>query len=79
MSFKINYKGTSCRGTLFAYVCAGCEHEQQVTHPAEEDREVTCPECCSTMHKKPTAPAFDADHHDSMKSHNLGWDGDKDA
>ncbi len=75
MSFKINYKGTSCRGTLFDYTCNNCGHEQQATHPASEDPVVCCDECCATMNKRPTAPSFDADHHDSMMSHNLGWDG----
>lgn len=77
--FKINYKGTSCRGTTYDYLCARCNHIQQEVHAAAEEPVITCAECSYSMHKKPGAPAFDADHHDSMKSHNLGWDGDEKA
>lgn len=74
--FKINYKGTSCRGTVFLYRC-DCGHEQHEQHPAESTPCVHCAVCNLLMNKKPVAPAFDADHHDSMRSHNLGWDGDE--
>ena len=77
MTFKINYKGTSCRGTMFLYQCGKCNHCEHVTHPASEDPMVVCPHCQYTMAKKPTAPAFDADMHDDMKSHNIGWDRDE--
>ena len=77
MPFKINYKGTSCRGTKFLYRCGKCKHEQEAVHPAREEPRVGCTKCHSTMNKKPVAPAFDADHHDSMKSWNLGWYGDE--
>lgn len=73
MSFKINYKGTNCRGTLFEYVC-DCGESKEVTHPAAENPCVHCDECNLLMNKKPTVPALDADHHDSMRSHNIGWD-----
>ena len=76
MSFKINYKGTNCRGTTFLYVCGKCGHEHEEVHTAEAEPLVTCPECSYSMNKKPTVPAFDADHHDSMKYHNLGWEAD---
>lgn len=76
MAIKVNYKGTSCRGTLFTYKCPVCCHEQDVSHPASEEPLVRCDKCNHCMNKKPTVPALDADHHDSMKSHNLGWDTD---
>lgn len=72
--FKINYKGTSCRGTTFLYICGKCNHEQEAVHSAEEDAIVACSKCQYRMHKKPTAVNMDADHHDSMKYHNLGWE-----
>jgi len=76
MSFTINYKGTNCRGIAFDYLCPDCGAMHQVTHTAEEEPKVEClmAKCSGQCHKKPTAPAFDADHHDSMKSHNIGWD-----
>lgn len=74
MAIKINYKGTNCRGTLFLYKCAVCTHEQEATHPASEEPVVRCDKCGHCMDKKPTVPALDADHHDSMRSHNIGWD-----
>ena len=72
MTFKINYKGTSCRGTEFLYVCA-CANEQKSTHPAAEEPSVTCTSCGGIMKKKLTVTSLDADHHDSMRFHNLGW------
>ena len=74
MSFKINYKGTDCRGTTFLYYCGKCTHEQEETHPASEEPMVVCPECHYTMNKKPTAVNMDADYHDGCKAHNIGWD-----
>lgn len=76
MSFKINYKGTSCRGTKFLYICDSCAWEQEEVHAAADTPSVECCNCHIPMHKKPTAPAFDADHHESMKTQNLGWEGD---
>jgi len=73
MSFKINYKGTACRGTTFLYACS-CGHEQEQVHPAADTPCVECKKCTALMYKKPTAPAWDADLHDSMRSQNLGWD-----
>jgi hypothetical protein len=73
--FKINYKGTDCRGTLFLYICPSCAWEQEVTHPASKEHHEKCPSCQSfELVKKPTAPALDADYHDSCLSHNIGWD-----
>jgi len=82
MSFSINYKGTSCRGTTFLYVCTTCQHEHEEQHAASEEPTVMCeasPEkgkarCEGICVKKPTVPALDADHHDSMRSYNIGWD-----
>ena len=76
MTFKINYKGTDCRGIKYTYICQGCGHEHDERHTASANPLIDCPECFGAMNKKPTAPAFDADHHDSMKSWNLGWEGD---
>ena len=45
-------------------------------HPAAEEPTVDCHECDGICIKKPTIPALDADHHTSMKSHNIGWDSD---
>ncbi len=72
--FKINYKGTSCRGTTFLYYCGKCTHEVEVTHSASEDPTIVCTECLYTMNKKPTAVNLDADFHDCSKAHNIGWD-----
>lgn len=74
MTFRINYKGTSCRGTTFLYFCGKCGHEHEVVHPAREEPMVICEACHYTMNKKPTTVNMDADHHDSMKYHNLGWE-----
>jgi hypothetical protein len=76
MAFTINYKGTSCRGTLFIYLCGKCGHEQESVHPAREEPMVVCEKCCYAMNKKPVVFSLDADHHDSMRSHNIGWDED---
>lgn len=77
MGFKINYKGTACRGTTFLYICPVCAWEQEEVHPASEEPEIQCSGCQSSiLQKKPTAVNMDADHHDSMKFHNLGWDED---
>ena len=76
MSFKINYKGTNCRGTTFKYVCNFCVWEQEEMHAASEEPAIECKCCGRSMSKKITSPAFDADHHESMKSHNLGGNGD---
>lgn len=73
MSFKINYKGTDCRGTKYVYICEH-GHEQDETHKSSAAPVIKCKECGCIMHKKPTAPAFDADHHDSMRYMNLGWE-----
>ena len=75
MSFKINYKGKNCRGCTFLYRCEE-GHEQEETHTAAEEPTVQCKECGKDMRKKPVAPAFDADHHNSMRSENLGREGD---
>jgi len=72
MSFKINYKGTPCRGTLFLYVCE-CGHEQDAVHPASEEPHVPCDECSRPMKKKLVAPALDADLHQRMLTQNIGW------
>lgn len=71
---KVNYKGTACRGTAFIYICSICQWEQKETHPAKDEPRILCPNCNTTMQKKPTVPSLDADHHDSMLSHNIGWD-----
>lgn len=78
MSFNINYKGTSCRGTTFLYTCTTCAREHEEMHPASQEPTVDCHdlECGGICIKKPTVPALDADHHDSMLSHNIGWDSD---
>ncbi len=73
MSFTINYKGTSCRGTKFLYKCSGCAEEQEVIHAAAEEPTLLCG-CGDSMHKKPTAPALDAELHERMMSFNLGVD-----
>ena len=75
MTFKINYKGTSCRGTQFLYICTSCCFEHKETHPASEEPTVECGNRCGGMcAKKPTALNLDADLHDNSKSHNIGWD-----
>ncbi len=74
MSFIINYKGTSCRGTTFLYFCKACSHEQEEQHPAADAPKILCAECSCVMVKKPTVTSLDAEHHDSMLSRNLGWD-----
>ena len=74
MDIKINYKGTSCRGTLFLYMCNFCAWEQEETHKAAEDPAIVCKCCGRSMRKKPTATTMDADLHDNGKSHNIGWD-----
>ena len=76
MSFTINYKGTSCRGTEFLYVCTTRHQEHSETHPASQEPTVECldPECDGICVKKPTMVNLDADCHDSSKSHNIGWD-----
>ena len=75
--FKINYKGTNCRGINYIYKCPGCQWEQDENHAAAATPEVTCGSCHGITVKKPMAPAFDADHHESMMSHNLGWPTDE--
>ncbi len=76
MTIKINYKGTSCRGTTFLYICTTCAHEHKEIHPASEEPTVECHdlECEGICIKKPTVIAMDADLHDGGKSHNIGWD-----
>ena len=74
MTIKINYKGTSSRGINYIYRCGRCGEEQAVTHPAIEEPIVACKSCDCECNKKPAAPALDADHHDSMRSHNIGWE-----
>ncbi len=76
MGFKINYKGTSCRGTLFNYHCPVCGHEQEATHPASKNPPVHCDKCGHCMNKKMTVLHMDADLHENGKSHNIGWDYD---
>ena len=77
MAFKINYKGTSCRGTLFLYACGKCAFEQEHVHAAADEPMVICEKCFYTMHKKPVVVTMDADLHDNGKSHNIGWDYDE--
>lgn len=78
MSFIINYKGTSCRGTMFRYICTTCHNEHTESHPAAEEPTVECHDlaCDGICVKKPTLVSLDADHHDSMRSYNLGWETD---
>ena len=78
MAITINYKGTSCRGTDFLYICPSCEWEQKETHPAAEEPKIQCPSCnrCD-LHKKPTALNLDADQHQDSMSWNRGWDYDE--
>jgi hypothetical protein len=73
---KINYKGTSCRGTEFLYICPVCKHEQKATHAASEEPLVRCDKCQHCMNKKPTAVNLDADQHQDSLSYNIGWDYD---
>lgn len=75
-SFKINYKGTSCRGTTFLYRCTTCGNEHEERHPAAEEPTIEChnSECDGTCKKKPTLVNLDADFHDCSKAHNIGWD-----
>lgn len=75
--FKITYKGTDCRGTSFIYVCPVCGHEQNERHPAKDNPGIHCNKCQHFMDKKITAPALDADFHDGMLSHNIGWPTDE--
>ena len=77
MAITINYKGTSCRGTTFLYICNDCCHEQEATHPASEEPQIMCAECTGHMHKKPTALNLDADQHMDSMSWNRGWDYDE--
>jgi|LGOV01.1.fsa_nt_gb DNA-directed RNA polymerase subunit RPC12/RpoP len=73
---KINYKGAPSQiGVLYTYICGACEEERDTRHGMQEQPEIICT-CGEAMHRKPAAPAFDADLHDSMKTHNLGWDYD---
>lgn len=74
MTFKISYKGTSCRGIKYIYICPSCEWEQIEVHGAEEEPEIHCTACGCRQYKKPAAPAFDADMHDAMLSHSIGGD-----
>lgn len=74
--FKINYKGTSSRGTTYLYRCPVCCHEQEEVHPAADEPMVRCTECGHCMNKKPTIVNLDADFHQDCASYNIGWDYD---
>lgn len=76
MAIKVNFKGTSSRGTNYLYYCSVCWHEQEENHPAAETPVVCCAECGHCMNKKPTALNLDAELHENSKSHNIGWDYD---
>ena len=74
MSFKINYKGTNCRGIRYEYKCT-CGATKKVNMTASDESRVHCNECHSTMYRIITsAPSLDADLHDSMLTRNIGWD-----
>lgn len=75
--FKINYKGTDCRGTTFLYRCPVCCHEQEATHPSSKNPPVRCDKCGHCMNKKPTVVNLDADQHQDSLSYNIGWDYDE--
>lgn len=77
--FKINYKGTDCRGTLYVYRCPVCNHEQEATHSASKNPPVHCDKCGHCMNKKPTTVNLGADMHQDMLSYNIGWDYDESA
>jgi len=77
--FKINYKGTNCRGTTFLYICPVCCHEQEETHAASDEPNIRCNKCSHFSHKKPTAVNLDADQHQDSLSYNIGWDYDESA
>ena len=75
MSFEINYKGTSCRGTTFDYECDSCGDQTKQTHPSIDEPELVCEHCEGKLNKVILkAPAMDADMHSKMLSHNIGWD-----
>lgn len=74
MSFTINYKGTDSRGINYIYACPSCGHEQHECHGAQESPTVSCQSCETIINKKPACPSLDADHHESMLSHNIGWE-----
>ena len=74
--FKINYKGTSSRGTTYWDRWPVCGHEHEEVHPAAEDPLVRCTDCGHCMNKKPTALNLDADQHMDSMSWNRGWDYD---
>jgi len=75
MAFKINYKGTSSQGTTYDYRCTKCSHDQRVQHPMQSVNITACEKCGFPCKKVIlSAPSLDADHHDSMRFHNLGWE-----
>jgi peptide subunit release factor 1 (eRF1) len=76
MAIKINYKGTSSRGTNYLYRCPVCHHEQEENHPAAETPTIRCNKCQHCMNKKPTTLNLDAELHENGKSYNIGWDYD---
>lgn len=74
--FKINYKGTSCQGTTYDYKCTECGMLHQEQHPAKDTPKIHClgAHCDGECKKVITTFALDADHHDSMRSYNIGWE-----
>jgi len=75
MEFTIHHRGDSSRGTAYTYQCTSCNTIHSETHPMMDDPVIKCP-VCGAVSKKVilTAPSLGADHHDSMKSENIGWD-----
>jgi DNA-directed RNA polymerase subunit RPC12/RpoP len=75
MTFKINYKGSSCI-IPFEYRCLECGEHTTIEQARKDDmRGRECPHCKGELVRyigKP--PSLDADYHESQKTHNLGWD-----
>lgn len=77
MTFKINYTGDSSRGVIYDYKCSTCGEEHQEIHGMMEEPKIKCSvkKCKGICYKVILkAPSLDADHHDSMRSYNIGWD-----
>jgi hypothetical protein len=78
MSFKINYKGAKLVKP-YDYFCKECGHTCVINHTCRDIMSEPCPDCEDGVLVRhiTKVPALDADHHESMRTRNLGWDSDE--
>ena len=73
---NIRFKGGCDLEQNFEYICLTCKEHTAIQHKRSDPMKGRgCPQCEGTLsryHDKP--PCIDADYHEGMLAHNIGWD-----